>query len=116
MVKFILNLVLRGNLQLLWHNAASARRWGLASSAFAHPAHFAMLSSEQSPRTRQLIHACRRAIHSGANHPAMPSNSPPHTGAWCWLRARGSQQAAEALEKLGRIYWYPLYAYVRRQG
>src|SRR6266516_1460425 len=26
MVKFILNLVLRGNLQLLWHNAASARR------------------------------------------------------------------------------------------
>jgi RNA polymerase sigma-70 factor (ECF subfamily) len=28
----------------------------------------------------------------------------------------GSQQAAEALEKLCRIYWYPLYAYVRRQG
>src|SRR5438552_18903334 len=27
-----------------------------------------------------------------------------------------SQQAAEALEKLCRIYWYPLYAYVRRQG
>ena len=28
----------------------------------------------------------------------------------------GSQQAAEALEKLCRSYWYPLYAYVRRQG
>src|SRR2546428_4963394 len=27
-----------------------------------------------------------------------------------------SPQAAEALEKLCRVYWYPLYAYVRRQG
>ena len=26
------------------------------------------------------------------------------------------QQAAEALEQLCRTYWYPLYAYVRRQG
>src|SRR5947208_13194625 len=25
-------------------------------------------------------------------------------------------QAAEALEKLCRAYWYPLYVYVRRQG
>src|SRR3989442_200919 len=30
--------------------------------------------------------------------------------------AKGSPQAAEALEKLCRVYWYPLYAYVRRQG
>src|SRR5438876_8794663 len=27
-----------------------------------------------------------------------------------------SSQANEALEKLCRTYWYPLYAYVRRQG
>src|SRR6266576_3489391 len=27
-----------------------------------------------------------------------------------------SPQANEALEKLCRIYWYPLYVYVRRQG
>ena len=27
-----------------------------------------------------------------------------------------SPQASEALEKLCRIYWYPLYVYVRRQG
>src|SRR3989442_229262 len=27
-----------------------------------------------------------------------------------------SSQAADALEKLCRTYWYPLYAYVRRQG
>jgi len=31
-------------------------------------------------------------------------------------RAQGSPQAAEALEKLCRTYWYPLYAYVRRRG
>jgi DNA-directed RNA polymerase specialized sigma24 family protein len=28
----------------------------------------------------------------------------------------GSPQAAEALDKLCRTYWYPLYAFVRRQG
>ena len=27
-----------------------------------------------------------------------------------------SPQASEALEKLCRTYWYPLYVYVRRQG
>jgi RNA polymerase sigma-70 factor (ECF subfamily) len=27
-----------------------------------------------------------------------------------------SSQASEALEKLCRVYWYPLYAYVRRKG
>lgn len=34
------------------------------------------------------------------------------------LAAEGpdSRQAAEALEKLCRLYWYPLYAYVRRSG
>jgi len=30
--------------------------------------------------------------------------------------AKASPQAAKALEKLCRVYWYPLYAYVRRQG
>jgi RNA polymerase sigma factor (sigma-70 family) len=28
----------------------------------------------------------------------------------------GSPQADQALEKLCRVYWYPLYAYVRRRG
>ena len=33
------------------------------------------------------------------------------------LAARGeSAQAQEALEKLCRVYWYPLYAFIRRQG
>jgi RNA polymerase sigma-70 factor (ECF subfamily) len=31
-------------------------------------------------------------------------------------RRSDSPQAAEALEKLCRTYWYPLYAYVRRRG
>jgi RNA polymerase sigma-70 factor (ECF subfamily) len=29
---------------------------------------------------------------------------------------QGSPQAADALEKLCRTYWYPLYAYLRRRG
>ncbi len=38
---------------------------------------------------------------------------------WSVVLAAGqheSPQAAEALEKLCRTYWYPLYAYVRRSG
>ena len=38
---------------------------------------------------------------------------------WSVVLAAGSEdtpQAAEALERLCRTYWYPLYAYVRRQG
>ncbi len=38
---------------------------------------------------------------------------------WSVVMAAGkgdSRQAADALEQLCRTYWYPLYAYVRRQG
>ena len=38
---------------------------------------------------------------------------------WSVVLAAGERelpQAAEALEKLCRAYWYPLYVYVRRQG
>jgi RNA polymerase sigma factor (sigma-70 family) len=38
---------------------------------------------------------------------------------WSVVSAAGNSdlpQAADALEKLCRAYWYPLYAYVRRQG
>ena len=38
---------------------------------------------------------------------------------WSVVLAAGqeeSAQAADALERLCRIYWYPLYAYVRRRG
>src|SRR5580658_853428 len=53
------------------------------------------------------------------------ASSPPEQGGWFtnthWsivLTARdpASPQAADALEKLCRAYWYPLYAFVRRQG
>jgi RNA polymerase sigma-70 factor (ECF subfamily) len=41
------------------------------------------------------------------------------TTRWTVVLAAGRQpspQAAQALEELCRTYWYPLYAYVRRQG
>src|SRR5262245_279791 len=31
-------------------------------------------------------------------------------------RREGSQQAAEAMNRLCRVYWYPVYAYIRRRG
>ncbi len=58
-----------------------------------------------------------------------PKSSPERNGAtsaqcfvtthWSVVLAAGdtkSPQASEALEKLCRAYWYPLYAYVRRKG
>src|SRR5258706_15761561 len=52
--------------------------------------------------------------------------NPPRSGAgyfatthWSVVLAAGdsaSPQAGEALEKLCRTYWYPLYAYARREG
>jgi len=53
-----------------------------------------------------------------------PSERPSHgaifaTTHWSEVLAAGKQEsprAAEALEKLCRSYWYPLYVYVRRRG
>jgi RNA polymerase sigma-70 factor (ECF subfamily) len=53
---------------------------------------------------------------------AEPSSTPPGlfaTTHWSVIWAAGegeSAQATEALEKLCRTYWYPLYAFVRRRG
>jgi RNA polymerase sigma factor (sigma-70 family) len=35
---------------------------------------------------------------------------------WTVVRAAGDRNGPEALEKLCRTYWYPLYAYVRQSG
>ncbi len=53
--------------------------------------------------------------YSGA---LVPQRSEFNTTHWSVvLAARGeSADAQEALEKLCRVYWYPLYAFVRRQG
>ena len=54
-----------------------------------------------------------------------PGSTPPASDAWFvtthWsvvlsARAPDSPQTAAALETLCRTYWYPLYAYCRRQG
>lgn len=59
------------------------------------------------------------------NQPAEAGSRAPSGAAifatthWSLVLAAGlgdSPQAAEALEKLCRAYWYPLYVYVRRRG
>ena len=56
----------------------------------------------------------------GAPEREVPANAPWFaTTHWSVVLAVGhsnSPQAAAALEKLCRTYWYPLYAYVRRKG
>jgi RNA polymerase sigma-70 factor (ECF subfamily) len=49
----------------------------------------------------------------------MPSNDHFATTRWTLVLAAGNRQepqAERALEELCRIYWYPLYSYVRRHG
>jgi DNA-directed RNA polymerase specialized sigma24 family protein len=65
-------------------------------------------------------------VENGAVTPAEPNagddfsrNTTFATTHWSVVLSAGqsnSGQAVEALEKLCRTYWYPLYAYVRRQG
>src|SRR5258708_22101431 len=60
-------------------------------------------------------------MSSGADHRTEPSAMAAvfATTHWSVVRAAGKSeatQAAEALEKLCRAYWYPLYAFVRRLG
>jgi RNA polymerase sigma-70 factor (ECF subfamily) len=54
-----------------------------------------------------------------ANNTAFPGSPAFTTTLWTAVRLAGRGEgtsAAEALEKLCRIYWYPLYAYARRSG
>jgi RNA polymerase sigma-70 factor (ECF subfamily) len=56
------------------------------------------------------------ADQDSAHRPAAGLFATTH---WSLVRAAGekhSPEATEALEKLCRAYWYPLYAYVRRKG
>src|SRR5947209_648105 len=78
------------------------------------------------PETR--LAACRLEAQfaSALDMPSIDQpNGGPAAGQWFtathWsvvLAAKGghSPQSAEALEKLCRTYWSPLYAFVRRQG
>src|SRR5947199_3215250 len=54
-----------------------------------------------------------------ASPPQAKSDAQFNTTHWSVVLAAGapdSPQAVEALEKLCRTYWYPLYVYVRRHG
>lgn len=56
-----------------------------------------------------------------ADTPAESSQPPGYFATTHWsvvlsAREKDSPQSAEALETLCRAYWYPLYAFVRRQG
>src|SRR6266516_6607179 len=120
MVKFILNLVLRGNLQLLWHNAASARRCPSVGVGFfcvctSRPFRYALV------RAKSQNPAVDTRMSASDPFRSQPSSKAQQFATTHWsvvLTAgeSGSQQAAEALEKLCRSYWYPLHAYVRREG
>lgn len=58
-----------------------------------------------------------KADAPGATQPAArPVFVTTHWSVVLSARDRGSPQSAAALEKLCRIYWYPLYAYIRRNG
>jgi RNA polymerase sigma-70 factor (ECF subfamily) len=53
----------------------------------------------------------------GSTHQApRPAFVTTHWSVVLSARDRQSPQSAAALEKLCRIYWYPLYAYIRRSG
>src|SRR5687767_6929790 len=51
-----------------------------------------------------------------ANRPGANQFTTTHWSLVVAAGAEASPIAVEALEKLCRTYWYPLYAYVRRQG
>ncbi len=57
---------------------------------------------------------------SDSNHDSIPPKAREFTTThWSVVLSAGnpeSPQAADALERLCRTYWYPLYAYVRRDG
>lgn len=55
-------------------------------------------------------------INSGPASGAVESFATTHWSVVLLAGKHNSAQAAEALEKLCRAYWYPLYAFVRRQG
>jgi DNA-directed RNA polymerase specialized sigma24 family protein len=56
-------------------------------------------------------------LHNAATEPETPRwFTTTHWSVVLAAREKQSPQAADALERLCRTYWYPLYAYVRRKG
>jgi RNA polymerase sigma factor (sigma-70 family) len=55
-------------------------------------------------------------ISTGSEAPRQPVFATTHWSLVLSARDKKSPQSADALEKLCRAYWYPLYAYIRRTG
>lgn len=55
-------------------------------------------------------------FESGSNQPSPGHNPVFQTTHWSVVLQASSGDSTAALENLCRTYWYPLYAYVRRQG
>jgi RNA polymerase sigma-70 factor (ECF subfamily) len=73
-------------------------------------------ASERPPRLFPLAGA---RGYRPRDHPIKTANDIFATTRWTVVLAAGQKsdtQARQALEELCRTYWYPLYAYVRRQG
>jgi RNA polymerase sigma factor (sigma-70 family) len=75
------------------------------------------------PRLRPLgtvVWFCMSTAPASATpHPSPGGSGPFATTHWTVVLAaakRESSQADQALESLCRVYWYPLYVYVRRRG
>ena len=74
--------------------------------------HFLLLNSRQ----RTITEAVKEAANSHASPVSAFKFTTTHWSVVVMAQEPDSPQAAEALERLCRTYWYPLYAYVRRQG
>jgi RNA polymerase sigma-70 factor (ECF subfamily) len=58
----------------------------------------------------------KKVSTAASGHPGPAVFVTTHWSVVLSARERDSPQSAEALEKLCRAYWYPLYAYARSQG
>jgi RNA polymerase sigma-70 factor (ECF subfamily) len=58
----------------------------------------------------------KESTPDSTHQPARPVFVTTHWSLVLSARDRQSPQSSAALEKLCRIYWYPLYAYIRRNG
>ncbi|HXJ61993.1 MAG TPA: hypothetical protein VNU68_35595 [Verrucomicrobiae bacterium] len=55
-------------------------------------------------------------LESGNKQPSLDQGSVFQTTHWSVVLQAANEESSAALEHLCRAYWYPLYAFIRRQG